>query len=97
MELLPPSIRAQIPPIYAQQNVDAIAYVKLFTPDANWTWFISEFDGEDLCFGLIRGHEEELGYFSLLELQTVRGSLGLPIERDLYFDPTPISQLRTEG
>lgn len=91
MELLPPSIRAQIPPIYAQQNVDAIAYVKLFTPDANWTWFITEFDGEDLCFGLVRGHEEELGYFSLAELQTVCGSLGLPIESDLYFDPTPVS------
>ena len=30
------------------------------------------------------GHPE-LGYVSLSELQTVRGRLGLPIERDLHF------------
>lgn len=95
MDLLPDSIRAQIPPLYAQaQSSDAIAYAKLFMPDSNWTWYITEFDGEDTCFGLVQGFEEELGYFSLNELQCTRGSLGLAIERDLYFDPTPLSQLR---
>jgi hypothetical protein len=28
----------------------------------------------------------ELGYVSLTELHTVRGKLGLPIERDEHFD-----------
>jgi hypothetical protein len=28
----------------------------------------------------------ELGYVSLTELHSVRGKLGLPIERDLHFD-----------
>jgi hypothetical protein len=30
--------------------------------------------------------EPELGYVSLFELQSVRGKLGLPIERDLHFE-----------
>jgi len=29
----------------------------------------------------------ELGWVSLKELATVRGKLGLPVERDLYFKP----------
>ena len=45
-------------------------------------------------FGLVSGHEEELGYFVLSELESVRGPFGLKIERDLYFDPTPLSKLR---
>ena len=54
----------------------------------------SEFDGEDIFFGLVIGMEMELGYFSLSELESVRGSLGLPIERDLYFKPKTLQELR---
>jgi hypothetical protein len=42
----------------------------------------------------VQGFEEELGYFSLSELQEYRGTLGIGIERDLSFQPTPLSQLR---
>ena len=45
-------------------------------------------------FGLVDGFEEELGYFLLSELQWVRGRLGLPIERDLYWRPQPLSKCR---
>ena len=38
-------------------------------------------------------HNDEWGYFSLSELQTVKGPFGLGIERDLYFDPKPISKV----
>lgn len=94
MELLTPKIRSQLPPLYAQDgDPNAIAYVKFFTPDSNWTWYASEFDGEDTFFGLIQGQFEELGYFSLSELQSIRGPIGLLIERDLHFQPTPIAQL----
>lgn len=94
-ELLTPELRAQIPALYAQSNsADAIAYVKFFNPYSNWTWFVTEFDGEDTFFGLVQGHEEELGYFSLLEFRRYRSSYGIRIERDLHFKPTPLSQLR---
>jgi hypothetical protein len=47
-----------------------------------------------LFFGLVRGHEVELGYFSLRELEEVRGPSGLRIERDLYWKPKPLSEVR---
>jgi hypothetical protein len=94
MELLPAEIRAQLPVLYSQENIaDPIVYVKFFTPDSNWTWYATEFDGKDTFFGLVQGIEEELGYFSLSELQEYRGALGIGIERDLHFKSTPLSQL----
>jgi hypothetical protein len=41
--------------------------------------------------------ESEWGYFVLSELQAAKGPLGLPIERDLYFKPTPMSRLLASG
>lgn len=46
-----------------------------------------------LCFGLVDGHEREFGYFSLDELLAMRGPMGLRIERDLYFEPCPLSKV----
>ena len=47
-------------------------------------------------FGLVMGHETELGYFCLSELKKARGSLGLPIERDLYWTPKPLNKIAPE-
>ena len=94
--LLPDDIKAQLPGLYENEDLGlaALARVKFFTPDSNWTWYASEFDGEDIFFGLVIGHVAELGYFSLTELATIRGPLGLPIERDLHFNPKPLQELR---
>jgi hypothetical protein len=96
MELLPGEIRAALPPLYTNEKkgMAAIAPVKYFTPDANWTWYPTEFDGEDRFFGLVSGMEIELGYFSLTELEGVRGPLGLPVERDLYYEPQTLRKLQ---
>ncbi len=67
---------------------------KFFTPDASWTWYVTEFDGQDIFFGLVDGLAVEIGYFSLSELEAVRGPLGLPIERDEYFTPCKLSEVR---
>jgi Protein of unknown function (DUF2958) len=55
-------------------------------PDAQRTWLLTELDSHNLAFGLcdLGMGETELGYVSLVELQSVRGKLGLPIERDAY-------------
>lgn len=70
-------------------DADHHPVVKLFTPDANATWLISEVDPDDpdRLFGLcdLGLGSPEFGYVSLSELQAVRGRLGLPIERDLHF------------
>lgn len=96
MELLTEEIREQLPELYANEEIGlaAQALVKFFTPDANWTWYASEFDGDDIFFGLVIGHMAEFGYFSLSELESVRGPLGLPIERDLGFEPKTLKELR---
>lgn len=70
--------------------------VKFFTPDSSWTCYATEFDGEDIFYGLVVGLEIELGYFSLSELEETRGPLGLPIERDLQFEPRALSELMEE-
>lgn len=96
MKLLTKELERKLPPLGSQdgQGTNAIAYVKFFTPDSNWTWWASEYDPKERCFyGLVQGLEEELGYFSLDELESVRGPMRLKIERDLWFKPTPLKEL----
>ncbi len=68
---------------------DPVPVVKLFTPDANATWLLSELDhaDPDRAFGLcdLGLGFPELGYVSLRELEALRGPLGLAVERDRYF------------
>jgi hypothetical protein len=68
---------------------DFYPIVKLFTPDANCTWLLTELDpeDEDIAFGLcdLGVGYPELGSVSISELKSVRGKLGLPVERDLDF------------
>ena len=68
-------------------------------PYANWTWYVTEWNprtGE--CFGLVDGFEMELGYFDLTEMAeaTVRGIVPA-IERDLYWEPKTIGEIRSES
>ena len=95
MKLINDEIKNNLPKLFEQdcKGLNAIAYVKFFTPDSNWTWYATEFDGVDTFFGLVDGLEKELGYFSLSELESVHGPLGLEVERDLYFKPTKIGEL----
>ena len=92
--LIPDELAKTIPKLYeTQSESDPLAVVKLFTPDASWTWFVNEFDPKErLCFGLVIGFEREYGYVSLAELEEVRGPYGLKIERDLHFKPKPLSE-----
>jgi hypothetical protein len=97
--LIPKNLLTNLPNLYdTEESNDPICYIKLFTPDGFWTWYITEFSKYDknTCFGYIQGLENELGYFTIKELESVRGSLGLPIERDLSFKPTLLSKIKEE-
>jgi hypothetical protein len=110
MMLLTQANRKALPPLYSQdgKGYEAVAVVKFFTPDSSWTWYATEGSEVDadglydtdapkvdyLMFGLVDGLEPELGYFALSELASARGPLGLPIERDRYFKPCPLSEVR---
>jgi len=97
MELLPEELRSRLPPLYSQEGCkDPVVHIKFFTPDSNWTWYVTEGspEGEDfIFFGFVIGFEKEWGYFSLSEFAAALGPLNLPIERDLYFVPAPFSQV----
>ena len=98
MKLLTEEIRRQLPPLGSQDGKGgkAIAYLKLFTPDSGWTFWAAEYDGKDTFFGLVDGMEKELGYFSLKELESVRGPFGLPIERDIHWQPKTLEEIAPE-
>jgi len=88
MKLLTKALRSKLPPLYANEGKkteEVKIIVKFFDPTGSWTWYATEFDGKDTFFGFVRGLENELGYFSLYELESIQGKFGLGIERDLYF------------
>lgn len=94
-QLIPKEIKDTIPKLYdTKDQKDPIAHVKLFID--GWTWYITEFSiDDDICFGyVVSPFGSELGYFSFQEIQEVKGSLGLGVERDLYFKPTPLSAIK---
>lgn len=72
--------------------LDLRPVVKLFTPDAAATWLLSEIDPEDsdIAYGLcdLGLGFVEFGPVRLTEIRTVRGRLGLPVERDEHFTPS---------
>ena len=107
MKLLPQEMRKKLPPLYAQDGKGgkAVAYLKLFTPDAAWTWHLTEgspvTDAQGVevdfkFFGLVDGQCKELGYVMLSELESVRGPMGLPIERDLWWKPKTLEEIAPE-
>lgn len=95
MMLLTKALKEKLPPLYATEHEDdPMVICKFFFPDFHWTWYAIEFDGKDTFFGFVDGDFPELGYFSLSELMSIRGKLGLPIERDQWFQPCRLSELR---
>jgi len=107
MKLLPKEIRKKLPPLYAQESKGgkAVVHLKLFTPDSSWSWYITEgapikddrgTEVDFHFFGLVDGHDKELGYVALSELESVRGPMGLPIERDLHWQPKTLGEIAPE-
>lgn len=94
MKLLTNKLRNKLISNYEKQSeegecIDFKPVVKFFTPDAGAVWLLTELDAEgEMVFGLcdLGVGFPELGYVSLAELEALRGPLGLPVERDLYFE-----------
>ncbi len=84
-----------IPKLYeTEEQKDPIAHIKLFID--GWTWYIIEIDKSDYntCYGLVDGFEQELGYFSLSELESISDSYGLKAELDISFKATRLSKIK---
>ena len=78
---------------------DPIAVCRFFNPTGAGTWYVLSYDSkEKIFFGYVSffgDWNDELGYFSLRELESFRGRMGLGIERDLHFTAKPLSQCGT--
>ena len=89
MELMTKELERKFPPLYATEHSkpeDIKIIAKYFHPFSKWTWYATEYDPENrIFFGLVRGFETEMGYFSLTEMEEIKNPMGLGIERDLYF------------
>ena len=77
-------------------NLDPMPVVKIFIPDGNATWLLTELDpaDPDVAFGLadLGSGAPELGGIVLSEVEQMRGAVGLPPERDRFFRATaPLS------
>jgi len=109
MMLLTKAIREKLPRLRStdKSKGQATVWLKLFDPCGSWTWYAWE--GENVLdeegnvvdyhlFGLVDGFEKEMGYFSLSEIESVKGPLGIGIERDMYWTPITVAELlRKEG
>jgi len=96
--LLPSSIAKKIPGLGGTSDEsDPIFHLKWFTPDSGFTWYVAEFDPKSrIAYGFVVGPFPEWGTFSLDEVRAIRGSLNLPVERDLSFDPCHASKITKE-
>jgi hypothetical protein len=95
--LIPDNLLETLPNLYeTERSLNPICQIKLFTPDSIFTWYIIEISKEDkhTCYGYVKGFESELGYFSLQELKSIKGALGLCVERDTLFTPTALAIIR---
>ncbi len=84
-------------PLYSQEHEKNPKVIcKLFDPCGSATWYLTEYDpAEKIAFGFVCGlQEDEFGYVSLTELESIQRPFGLTIERDLYFTKKRLSKYK---
>ena len=95
MKLITKKIENQLAkyPLYSQDNKgqNAVAICKFFLQGYTWYVLEAQKNGNDYeFFGIVDGQYKEYGYFTLSQLQSLRGRWGLGVERDMYFEPTEV-------
>ena len=99
MKLLTKELEERFNQVGRQEEVkDPLVITKFFNPTGAGTWYVTEYDPDSKNFfgyvSLFNDWSDEWGYFSLDELESLRGPFGLGIERDLYFTPKRFSQIK---
>ena len=90
MRLMTDELEKRFAEVGSQEYVkDPVIIAKFFNPQGAGTWYATEYDPNvKMFFGYVSIFGEgsdEWGYFSLAELESYKGPLGIGIERDLYF------------
>lgn len=96
--LITQQLRKQFARIGDQRNEsDPLIVAKFFNPTGAGTWYAIAYNPEDnTCFGYVTDFGfDELGYFSIDELESITvPPFGLRIERDRYFTPCRLSDIK---
>jgi hypothetical protein len=90
MKLMTAELEKRFAEVGSQVDVkDPVILAKFFNPVGSGTWYAIEYDPAMKSFfgyvSIFGDWNDEWGYFSLSELESYRGPLGLGIERDLYW------------
>jgi hypothetical protein len=96
MELMTKEIEVKAQEQFSKgSDMSQMVVAKFFDPIGSWTWYLMNQDPTepDYLWGIVKGFEIEMGSFSLSELKSVKGGLGLGIERDLHFIPKPAQEI----
>lgn len=98
MKLLTKELLERFNKVGRQEEVkDPIVITKFFNPTGAGTWYATEYNPESKIFfgyvSIFGDWNDEWGYFSLEELESLRGPFGLGIERDLYFKEKRFSEV----
>jgi hypothetical protein len=98
MQLLTKQLLEEFQRTGSQENVkDPRVLAKFFNPQGAGTWYATEYDPKRKVFfgyvSIFGDWNDEWGTFSLEELESFRGQLGLGLERDLYFRPGKASEV----
>lgn len=107
LRLLPYTIRENLPILGTQRRLGGRvkALAKWFLADGSLTWYVTEgsarrnLEGKAvdyLLYGLIVGQSRRLDYFWLSDFTTDHGPSGLPVERDLHWQPKTLDEIAPE-
>lgn len=89
MELLPPEVRAKLPPLGSQAaNAEPVIYAHLLIPDSANHWYVAEgslVDGDFLLLGFHMGSEDEQEWaWTIFKLSHLE-ALGCQVVREPEF------------
>lgn len=100
MKLLTKELLTRFSKVGRQENTptkDKIVIAKFFNPTGAGTWYATEYDPKTREFfgyvSIFNDWNDEWGYFSLDELESIKGMFGLGIERDLSFGEKKFSEI----
>ena len=98
MKLLTDELIKNFEKVWRQEDVkDPVVIAKFFNPTGAGTWYATEYDPQSKNFfgyvSIFGDWNDECGYFSLTELESLKGQFGLGIERDINFTSKPTSQI----
>ena len=98
MKLMTKEIEKKLRELDKEIDKNMKAQVHYFNPTGRGDWFGFTYDPErKLFFGYVSifgDWNDELGYFSLEELEALQLPLGLSIERDLHYQPQTLEEIK---